>query len=143
MGKKKNVQQNQVSWSTPPATAATNNLQAMVDKGVDYATPIRNAYARADQSYKQSYKNPLGSYTTADVKDKSIRANEQSMNQQMGLDLSQAAQDNAQGQFGRQATVAGLTAPQMYNSQQTAYQTGGMPGWLGAAAGIGQSALMA
>lgn len=125
MASNKSKQTNQVSWSAPPATQATTNLQAMVDKGVDYATPIRNAYARAEQNYDRSYKNPLGAYTTADVRDKSIRANHNQMQQELGLDLSNAAQQNAQGQFQRQATVAGLTAPQMYQSGSSQKFTAG------------------
>lgn len=111
MATNKSAQKNQYAWSTPPPTQATTNLQAMVDKPVDYATPIRNSYARAEQQYANSYKNPLGAHTTADVRDKSIRANKQAMQQSMGMDLSNAAQQTSQNQFGRQATVAGLTSP--------------------------------
>jgi len=107
----KSAQKNQYAWSTPPPTQATTNLQNMVNQGGDYATPIRNAYARAEKSYNNSFKNPLGAYTTADVRDKSIRAHTQGMQQNMGMDLANAAQQNEQARFGRQATVAGLTSP--------------------------------
>ncbi len=119
MGSKKTEQKNTVAWSAPPATQATTNLQGMVDKGPDYSTPIRNAYGRAQQNLSKSYQSPLGAYTTADVRDKSLRSQQSDLSQSMGLDLSNAAQENAQGQFNRQATVAGLTAPQMYGSGGT------------------------
>jgi len=116
MGHKEQTQTNQVGWSAPPPTQATTNLQGLVDKGPDYTTPIRNAYGRAEHELSHSYQSPLGAYTTADVRDKSLRSQNSDLQQSMGLDLSNAAQENAQGQFNRQATVAGLTAPQMYNS---------------------------
>ena len=117
MSKSKSTQQNQVSWSTPPPTQATDNLQSMVNKGPDYSTPIRNAYGRAEQNLTHSYNSPLGAYTTADVRDKAQRSQYNDLEQGMGLDLSNAAQQNAQNQFSNQATVAGLTAPRLYNSQ--------------------------
>lgn len=135
----KSKQENQVGWSTPPATQATTNLQGLVDKGVDYSVPIRNAYARAEQNLDHSYANPLGGYTTADVKDKSLRSQHRDLQQSLGMDLSNAAQDNAQGQFNRQATVAGLTSPQMYNSSSTQKATAW--DYLGLGSSLGSSAL--
>lgn len=117
-----------MAWSAPPPTQATANLQAQVDKGgPDYSTPIRNSYARAEQNLSHSYNSPLGAYTTADVRDKAQRSQYQDLEQNMGLDLSSAAQQNADSQFNRQATVAGLTAPRLYNSQSVNTQpfTGG------------------
>lgn len=121
----KSKQTNQVAWSNPPDTVATTKLQGMVDQGVDYATPIRNQYARAEQQLSRSYNNPLGAYTTADVRDKSLRSQKMDLGQNLGMALSDAAQQNAQGQFSRQATVAGLTAPRMYNSSSSQPFTGG------------------
>jgi len=121
----KSKQKNTYGFSTPPPTQATTNLQKMVDTPVDYATPIRNAYARADQQYKRSFKNPLGAHTTADVRDKAIRAQGQEMQQRMGMDLSDAAQQTSQNKFARQATVAGLTAPVHELRQMSQPWTGG------------------
>ncbi len=141
MGKK--TTRNEVSWSTPPATQATTNLQNMVDEGVDYSTPIRNAYARAEQDLNNSYQNPLGAYTTADVKDKTMRSQKRAMNQSMGMDLSEAAQQNAEGKFNRQATVAGLTRPQMYGSKTTVSDPWGTAmGFAGMGTNVASSALM-
>jgi len=109
----------------------------MVDQGGDFKTPIINAYARANQKYNNSFKNPLGAYTTADVRDKSIRAHDQEMQQNMGLDLSNAEFQNAQNKFGRQATVAGLTAP-VHELRQTSQPfTGGDVLGIGVNAGMG------
>jgi hypothetical protein len=119
MGTKKQTQENKVAFATPPPTQATTNLQSMVDKPVDYATPIRNQYARAKTRLSNSYNSPLGAYTTADVRDKQLREQNSDMDQSLGMDLGNAAQQSASDQFNRQATVAGLTAPQMYNASST------------------------
>ena len=125
MATNKSKQKNNYGYSTPPPTQATINLQKMVDKPVDYATPIRNQYSRAEQVFNRSFKNPLGAHTTADVRDKSIRANQLSQLQNLGMDLSEAAQMSSQNQFGRQATVAGLTSPVHYIKSQSQPFTGG------------------
>ena len=59
------------------------------------------------------------------------------MNQQMGLDLSNAAQQNAQGQFQRQATVAGLTSPVHYLASQSQPFSGGDILGIGSSVGMG------
>ena len=116
MASKKTTEQTQTpAWSAPPPTQATTNLQGMIDKGgADFSTPIRNQYSRAEAENTRSYNNPLGSFTTADVRDKSQRAENANFHQNLGIDLSNAAQDSANNQFSHQATVAGLTAPQNY-----------------------------
>lgn len=108
---------------TPPPTQATTNLQSMVDTPVDYATPIRNSYARAEVKHGRSYDNPLGGFTTADVRDKSQRAYHNENQQNMGLDLANAAQQSSSDKFSRQATVAGFTQPRMVQTGATGTQS--------------------
>lgn len=141
---KKSKTTNQVAYSSPPTTQAVTNLQNQVDSGADYSTPIRNGYARAEQSLNRSYDNPLGAYTTADVRDKSKRAQHNDLHQSMGIDLANAAQQNAEGRFNRQATVAGFTQPQMYQSgsQNTVSDPFGQAAQIGQMiSGVGQAAL--
>jgi len=111
--KAKEVQTNTPGWSAPPETADVSTLRGMVNGG-DYATPIRNQYARAEQDLSRSYNNPLGAYTSADVRDKSMRSQKLDMQQSLGMDLANAEQQNADARFNRQSTVAGMTAPQFY-----------------------------
>ncbi len=139
--KSSTTQTNSPGFATPPPTAATTALQGMVNQGPDYSTPIRNAYGRAEQNLSKSYSNPLGAYTTADVKDKAMRSQMSDLEQSKGLDLSNAAQQNAQGQFSRQATVAGLTAPQMYNAQSKSVTPWSFGDTLGVGTSLGGSAL--
>lgn len=142
MGKKsKSTQTNQVSWSTPPATQATTNLQSMVDTPVDYATPIRNQFARAERDLDRSYANPYGAYSTADVKDKAKRSQKFDLKQNLGMALGEAAQQSGADRFNRQATVAQLTQPRMYSSQSTNAQNATLFDYLGLGASVGTSAL--
>jgi len=143
MSKKKTVNTNTVAWSPPPETQDVRDLRESANEGADYATPIRNAYARSEQNLQRSYNSPLGAYTTADVRDKSMRSQHQDLQQNMGIDLSNAAQQNSEAKFGRRAAVAGFTQPQMYNSGGTqtvsdpfgqAMQIGSMLSGLGMAA---------
>lgn len=73
-----------------------------------------------------------------------MRSQKSDLQQSMGLDLSNAAQQNAQAQFGNAATVAGMTQPRMYNSggtQTTSEPFGMLMGIGGMAANVGASAL--
>ena len=130
-------------YYTPPPTQATTNLQSMVDTPTDYSTPIRNAYGRAEQQTNRSYNNPLGAYTTQDVRDKSVREMKQTMGQNLGLDLSNAAQQSASDKFTRQSTVAGLTQPNFAQTggTQVSQQPFNWMGLIQAGAGVGSAAL--
>lgn len=120
---KKSKTTNTPAWSAPPPTQATTNLQTMVGEGVDYSTPIRNAYARERDRRQRSYQHPLGPRTTADVQAKTMRAEDSRMQQNMGMDLANAAIQSQAAKFGQQAQVAGLTSPQMYNAQSVTKQS--------------------
>lgn len=137
--KAKQVQTNTPGWSQAPETADVGTLRGMVGGG-DYATPIRNQYARAEQDLSRSYNNPMGAFTSADVRDKSMRSQKLDMQQSLGIDLANAEQQNADAKFNRQATVAGLTAPQFYmaKSQNSQPFVGGdvLQMVLGAAGGM-------
>ncbi len=132
--------ENQVGFAAPPPTAASTQLQTMAQTPADFSTPIHNAYGRAEQQLGQSYNSPLGAYTTADVRDKSLREQKQGLEQNMGLDLAQAAQQSSQDAFNRQYQVAGLTAPQFYNTGGTT-TSGGSLDTLGLVASAGSGAL--
>ncbi len=139
---KKQTTTNKVDWSPPPATQATTNLQGLVDKPVDFSTTIRNQYARAKTRLSNSYNSPLGAYTTADVRDKQLREQNSDLDMSLGMDLGNAAQQQSSDQFNRQATVAGLTSPQMYNASSTSKVSdpwGTALGVLGGAAGAAGS----
>jgi hypothetical protein len=131
---KKEKTTNTVAWSPNPGSPDIDALRTQANKSVDYSTPVRNAYARAKSNLDRSYTNPLGAYTTAGVRDAAKRTQTSDLNQSMGLDLSNAAQQNSAGQYARYSDIAHLTAPQMYNSGGT--RTTSDP--MGAIMGFGQ-----
>ena len=88
----------------------------MVGKS-DFSVPVRAGFERARQNNANSYNNPLGAFTTADVRDKAQREQNFDMDQGEAVALGNAANQNQQNAFGQQATVAGLMAPQYYNAQ--------------------------
>lgn len=85
----------------------------------DFGVPIRAQFDRARQDLSNSYINPLGAYTTPDVRDKAMREQNFNLDQGQAVALGNAANQNQQNAFGQQATVAGLTAPVSYNSGST------------------------
>ena len=113
-----NTQTNTPGFATPPSTPQETKLEGMVGN-VDFASPIRNQYERARQQNSRSYNNPLGAFTTQDVRDKSEREQNAQFGQSEAIALGNAAQQNQQNAFGQQATVAGLMQPRFYNAQTT------------------------
>lgn len=135
MGSKKTqVQTNTPGWSVAPETADIGALRGMVNER-DYAVPLRNQFARAEKKLDESYQNPLGSYTTADVRDKAVREQKLDMQQNLGMELANAAQQNADSRFNRQATVAGMTSPTFYNASSKT--TNPFTLWDGISMGLG------
>lgn len=118
--KKRTEQTNTPGWSAPPDTADVSTLRNTANSGsTDFMTPVRNQYARARQEFGRSYDSPLGPYGSADVDAKAKRSQLLALNQNEGMDLSQAAIQGDQAKFGQQATVAGLTAPRFYTAKQS------------------------
>ena len=136
--KQKQETQNTYGSPTPFHSPATDALQGMVHQGSDPSIPYSYAQRRQDQ--QNTYRNPLGAYTSSAVRDAENRvANEQgSMDEQQAVQRSRFQQQQAE--FNRQLAVAGATMP---------FQTGGtttqsqslLPGLISAGAGIGQAAL--
>lgn len=125
---------------TPPETKdieALRGMKATIDPSISYN------FANLRREYENSFNNPLGGYTTPHVRDQSVRANNERLSQaqSQAMQEGQYAADNAN--YGRQATVAGMTAPQMVQSGGTTTQSGGF--WSGLlttalGAGIGGAA---
>lgn len=111
--KSKSTQTNTPGWSTPPATPQSTALEGMVGKA-DFATPIRNQYARAKQNLGRSYVNPLGSFTTPHVRDIALREQNMGLDTGLGMALGDAALQNQQNTFNQQGMVAQLAQPRMY-----------------------------
>lgn len=143
-GKKtKTTNTNTFAYQPNPGSAdidALRSMKAKADPNIPYL------YAKLREKADNSYSNPLGSYTSPAVREAATRENG------AGLAMDEAqAQQNSQNQaeninYGRQAGIAGMTAPQLV-------QTGGTQvtktpkDWtqliMGMASSAGQGAAMA
>jgi len=114
--KKEQTQTNSYQYLTPPSTPATTQLQSMVQSPTQIDPSIPYSYGREREDYQNTFQNPLGAYTSPAVRDAAQRV----MGERLSEGESAAEQSSrlaSQGQaFGQQATVAGLTAPQLVQS---------------------------
>lgn len=115
---KKSTTENTPGWSTPPSTPQSTKLENMVGTA-DFSAPIRNQYARAEAENNRSYLNPLGAYTTSDVRDKAKREQALGLHQNLGMALGDAALQNQVNSFNQQGLVAQLMQPRFYNAKST------------------------
>jgi len=143
--KKKSTQQSTTSygWQTPPSTPATTALQGMVDTGPDPS--IGYNYAQRREDYNNSFQNPLGAQTSSAVRDAATRVGGQRMSQDENNAMQSSRFANNEAKFGRQATVAGLTAPQLTSTGSSGNATQSTPfnwgGLISSGASMGASAL--
>lgn len=141
------TQTNTLGWSPNPGSADINTLRGMVANPNEIDPTIAYNTAARRRDYNNTFKNPLGSYTTPAARE----AAERSASRNMGIEEAvmasgarAAAQERA---FGQQAHVAGMTAPVAYNSSSSS--TGNLQGtstqsynpgigsYISSAAGIG------
>lgn len=129
------------TYTQLPVTPQVTQLQSMASQGSDPSIPF--AYAQRREDINNSFQNPLGAYTSPAVRDASHRV----ANERMSIDESEAVKaskfNTDQANFGRQATVAGLTQPVQTSGTSTTN-----PGWgqylnagIGAGAQVGAAAL--
>ena len=131
-------------WQAPPETADVTALRGMVspvtpDPGIAYS------FAKQRNDLGNSYKNPLGAYTSPAVRDAATRSIGQAfdMNERVASESSRRqAQDQA---FGQQSYVAQLTDPRLVQTggSSTGTMTGtqsynpGIGSYISQAAGMG------
>lgn len=149
--KKQSTVQNQTNtygWQTPPSTADTNAYRDAVNTSYDKADPtIGYAYDQQRSHLMDRYDNPFSANYSPEARDAAQYAGVNDLNQQQGAALQADAFNRKQAKVGGLAGVAGMTAPVLTqtggNMNSTTTQSGGLLGSiLGAAAGVGQAALM-
>lgn len=145
MGKQKTKQTVTHAWKAPPETADVSALREM-KATADPSIPFQ--YSKARQNYANTFANPLGSYTSPSTKEAAARVTNQALAQDEAQALEQSQFNANNANFGRQATVAQMTAPTLVNTGGTQTQSGGF--WsgllqqgIGAGAQLGSAALMA
>ncbi|HEX5085364.1 MAG TPA: hypothetical protein VFY40_25275, partial [Blastocatellia bacterium] len=95
---------------TPPDTEdikAAREWKPQIDPGIGYS------FARARQSLKNQFSNPLGADTPAAVRDAAIYAGENDLMQQEGQAYREAYNDANQQEWGKLNSLAQLTRPEL------------------------------
>lgn len=101
---------NTFGWTAPPDTADIDSLRGM-QFGDDPHIPY--VYARGRHQAHESFNSPTGGYTTPQLRDATLRASDEDSTQAEG---QAHMEDNFRKQameYGKKATVAGLTAPRL------------------------------
>lgn len=90
-----------------PDIAAFRDYKETIDPSVDYS------YARRQKDIKSSFNNPLGAFTSAGVRDASLRSNLGDLEQSYGQQRRVAYNDMQGRTAARKADLAALTAPRL------------------------------
>lgn len=117
--KKTTTNTNTYGWQASPGSADIDALRGMKAKA---DTNIPYLYARMREKLGNSYNNPMGAYTSPAVRDAVSR----NAGQGLALDEAQAVRASQQQadnvNYGRQAGVAAMTAPQLVQTGGTQVQ---------------------
>jgi hypothetical protein len=92
------------------------------DPGIGYA------FSHAKQDLKDSYNNPIGGFYSPNMRDSQIRAGLATLGQQEAQANSEAGQQLQGAEYGKRATVAGLTAPRLVQQSSSGTGTGAQQG---------------
>jgi hypothetical protein len=144
--KTKTTSTNTYSQIAPQTTQAQTNAESAAQRLRTMIDPtIRKYYGDAERALDESFNNPLGAYTTAAVRDNSLRAAKFDLNQAKAEALAGAEYSAGQGDFANQMALAQLTQPRIVQTggTQVQQQSGGLlQGIIGGAAQVGAAAFM-
>lgn len=104
--------------ASSPDIDTLRNTQFKVDPTIGFRA------GSAKRRLENSYNNPLGGYTTPQIRDAQLRSGERSIDEQAGME-SRAGQYDVNNQtFQKNAYLAGLTAPPLVQTGTSGTQTG-------------------
>jgi hypothetical protein len=112
---------NTVGWTAPPDTAdieALRQMQFTADPRIPYA------FAHERQHAQDSYANTLGGYSTPQLQQAALNAHNQDSAQMESQAHAEDEHARQAMEFGKRSTVAGLTAPRLYNSGSSGTNSG-------------------
>lgn len=129
----------QITPNDTPDIQAYRTHEFQTDPSIPYR------YQAARTRLRDSFNNPIGAYTTADVREKTERAGDMELTQQEGEASQESNFANQALEAGRLSDLAGLTAPRIVQTGGTQNSTVTQPfNWgsvISGAAGIGAAAL--
>lgn len=131
---------NTYGWQANPGSADIDRLRASIAP-VQEDPSIPFAFANERERINNSYKNPLGAFTSPAVRDAANRSAGAGLGMAERVASEASRQQAQERNFGQQATVAGYTAPvltQTGGSSQGQIQSTQVqnPGWGSTVSGI-------
>lgn len=127
-------------WKMTPDTAditAFRNFQPQADPSQGFR------FARQRQGFLNTFQNPLGSYTTPELREQVTRSGLEEIGQNEQQVMRESQFDLNRLKMGQLGDLASLTRPQLVNTKETGYQTNAKQGGgffsslLGGAAKVG------
>ena len=129
--KQTTTQANNYQYYTPPVTPQITAAEATAKSLKDKINPmIRSQFAGQRDQLNSQFQNPLGAHTTQAMRDATLNAGNENLNQNEALALTNAEYMANQSDFERQMAIAGMTAPQLVNTGGTSTQVSS-PGVMG------------
>lgn len=107
-------------WKMTPDTQDITAFRNM-DIQDDPSQPFR--FARQRQDFLNTFQNPLGSYTTPELREQMTRSGLAEIGQNEGQAMRERQFDKNRLQLGRAGDLASLTRPQLVNTKDSGYQT--------------------
>lgn len=146
MGKKKTSTQQQTNTYQQITPQNTADMTAVRDHKPQADPSIPHAFGRAKANLQGSFNNPLGAATTPAVREATLRAGEQELDQAQGQAERESFNDVNQQELQKKLALAGLTAPRIVQSGSSGTSTVPTPGIgesiIGGAASVGSAALL-
>lgn len=127
--KQKQTQQQQQSfsntntygWMTPPDTA---DVGAMRDFKFEQDPRLSYSFARAAQRLGDTYNNPMGGYTTPQLRDARLRAGYEDLAQEEGQAVREDSYARQGLDYARKVDVAGMTQPRLAQTSSSGNSSG-------------------
>lgn len=140
--------QNQTSRNTTANTftrlpgASSPDIDTLRNTKFDIDPGLSAEYGKARSDLNKSFQQPLGAYLSPQVRDAQLRSGNERLNRDEAQAMRQGQYDVNNQKFGRDVTVAGLTAPPLVQAGSTSTGSGTVtqnPSAFSTALGIGSA----
>lgn len=140
MGSKKtSTTENAYDWKFTPDTADISALRGFQPQA-DPSTPYR--FGRQRQDFLRTFQNPMGSYTTPELREQMQRGGLESIGQQEQQAMRENQYDLNRINLAKHEGLAQLTSPRLVQTKGTSIEKGGgglLGSIIGGAATIGSA----
>lgn len=124
MGRSRTRTTNTYSYMTPPRTQALDAFEAEINSAYDTPDPtIGYTFGKAEQNLEDRFDNPWGFNYSPEVKEASLYAGKEELNQARGAVLREDAFNRKNAKVQARGVVAGYQQPQLVQTGGTSTQT--------------------